>query len=1126
MPAHESPPVVAGRARTVFWFGLATAMALLAWAGRARPQWPWLSLWLGLLLGGLAVLSLPRVRRSLSLSWFGVTLFTLTGVCLANLFLFYVESHRQRSERLEVPGVWFEPSAAPLQVGVGVTGLDVRLEGDIRDLDRWSLRLAAVTDSTFVIDQARGVEMIRVRRGPGGLLRSRGRRSVLGHTLTRTSPLTLVLNNDSSVLRLEAQGRRGYLEWGGARASLEHPDPILDRILEQRLRAGIPLAELAWGALPDRIVGEDLVLTMVRPERSLGRLHVRLPTYRVVSRRDPDLGPDGVGLARGDTVWVSSRGRSWAFAVDRVPGLSRVSPPLAVRFVQGPRPTGWALPSAEACGSAVNRCGLLSSGPLPAPQAHFDVSGFGLDTARYAVLARLETERDQARLVAADEIVPLPYGEVRTLSAEKRDARAPDAGLLLRVHRAASARQSAVLLTVLGLYLLFTAALLVLLGNPSLARQLRTDAPTPTAAWSLLNLFLIFLGVRLALGLRVAYAAPFYDRAAATAVGLWIAFATLLVLLGRWSAWTPTVWRVARVLERPIRARLLPGVSEATRRELPGAIGTGADSGRNRPLSVLAWVVFIVCAAALVWQRPEAGLGLVAAVVGVLAWVGLGLFGRTGPLPGQAPRPIDVLTADAQGSRPLRTFGMAATSAMVLALTIQAPVVALLPVLGGLALFLLALALERGNRFGSPTKRAGALFVLVALVVPGGAWLLLGTATLPTVLLAASMIGLGGWLARGPAGGERRVLVAYRSLLEVGRSALSGIGWIGVVLTLAGLTFLNFQTIPPVVRFALVFLLFLLAVRAGLACRRVLDEGDSPLSALALLVIPVGVLLVFMVFDFGLGLVFFLPMMATVLLATRIDRLPRSLVAASLAVLLVVSLAAISVLRPSLGDLREAGSVAEYSRAFGGLGNGFVDALRRVGLGTPVTRATVRGLAASDPALVEEALAYAGPSEALLAAAPSLEQVWGGRAYATAGWTGAGLAGMTALGRGVPTVVSYAENAFSVYVLAEHGALGGLAVLLLYLALIAVVALWVLRVRATVGESPDGLAALALTVGSALWLTLPAAYVAASNLGLVPLTGQNMPFLGLNSWADVVLVSGIGTAVFVGLAGLSEEGAR
>jgi cell division protein FtsW (lipid II flippase) len=180
-------------------------------------------------------------------------------------------------------------------------------------------------------------------------------------------------------------------------------------------------------------------------------------------------------------------------------------------------------------------------------------------------------------------------------------------------------------------------------------------------------------------------------------------------------------------------------------------------------------------------------------------------------------------------------------------------------------------------------------------------------------------------------------------------------------------------------------------------------------------------------------------------------------------------------------------------------------------------------MAASDPRLLEEALAFAGPSDALFAAAPSLEQVWGGRAYAASGWTGTGFAGTTPLGRGIPTAVSYAENAFSVYVLSEHGALGGLAVLAVYVALLLVVAMWVAGVHGTIQDTALGLAVLAITVGGALWLALPAAYVAASNLAVVPLTGQNMPFLGLNSWADVVLAAGLSTGMLFGLTALEGE---
>src|SRR5206468_11927235 len=96
-----------------------------------------------------------------------------------------------------------------------------------------------------------------------------------------------------------------------------------------------------------------------------------------------------------------------------------------------------------------------------------------------------------------------------------------------------------------------------------------------------------------------------------------------------------------------------------------------------------------------------------------------------------------------------------------------------------------------------------------------------------------------------------------------------------------------------------------------------------------------------------------------------------------------------------------------------------------------------------------------------------------------------------------------------------------LAVLLRYVWVALVVALYAWRVargersgvdRGVADDSP-----LAVVVGGALMLTIPAAYVAASNLGIVPLTGQNMPFLGLNAWSDVSFVGAMISAMAVAL---------
>ncbi len=193
--------------------------------------------------------------------------------------------------------------------------------------------------------------------------------------------------------------------------------------------------------------------------------------------------------------------------------------------------------------------------------------------------------------------------------------------------------------------------------------------------------------------------------------------------------------------------------------------------------------------------------------------------------------------------------------------------------------------------------------------------------------------------------------MGYQGFLSMGGAVFSGIGWVGVLTVLGLLVFLSAQAIPPFVRFALVFILFLLAIRAGLACHRLLQSGErrGQVQALGVLVIPLGVLLVFMLFDFGLGLVFFVPMFLTVLLAARIDRLPRILMGGSVVVAAAIAVLAWSVLNPSLANLRNAGDLPTFSAEFQGVGNAFTDLLRAAGMGGPVTRASIRSIAASDP---------------------------------------------------------------------------------------------------------------------------------------------------------------------------------
>jgi hypothetical protein len=1132
------------RVRSAFWSGAAVTVVVLIVLARLRPSWPWFSLWLFALLGGLGTLSLPRVRKSLNLSWFAVTLLTLAGVAFFDLYLFHVETHRQRSERLEVHGVYLDPDHQPIRVGVGYPGLDVRLEGSFYEFDRWALELRRVDEAHFTIGGLDQVDMLRLPGEVGWNPWGRARKPALGARLGNGSWMvedSVGGKGSGFRLTLLPEGKRGVLEWNGHRAPLSLSNALLDRRLSSRLSAGIPLSELAWDSLPDRRRAEDLVLTRIRRGRSFGRIRLSLPEYRLVSRTSGEsLGSDALPRIReGDTVWVTSRGKSWAFALDRVPGVSRVAAPVAILFVRRPRPSGWALPSPEACGEDTDRCAVLSTRPLPPPQAHFDLSGFGLDTARYSVLARLETHRDGVRLVGADHEARFGYGEMHPLPALPVSEELQPTGVLVRVHRTAQGQQSAVLLTVTGLFLLIFGALVTVSGEEGIWRRRKESSPSISAAWGFVNVFLIFLGVRLALGLRVAYSPPFYDRAAATGVGLWITFALMMVALGRWSSWAPLFWRLVRRLERPFSRIFLPGVNGLHRQDAPAGLFSRDEAGaepadpkrrRNaRFRTSLGVVLMISSLGLLLWQRPDAAPSLLVAGTGIGAWLAMGLSRRHGHASILNRYPLGAITAEGNREDPSLALALAAGGSVVLALAIHAPWMALVPVLLLLLLFVLNHLMVRFDAEAPAMRRAWALLavlfalaeVAVAAFLP---WPRLGMGGLLLVGLAAVFV------LRRPTGEEKVPLLtqAYQGFLAVGQAVFSGVGWVGVLLILCALAFLSAQAIPPFVRFALVFMLFLLAIRAGLACHRVLDKGTrrGEIEALGVLVIPLGVLLVFMLFDFGLGLVFFVPMFLTVLLSARIDRLPGILLAGSAGVVAIIMVLAWSVLRPPVTALRSSRDIPTFSAEFEGVGNGLTDLLRKVGVSGPVTRASVRSIAASDPDLLEEALAFAGPSEALFAAAPSRDQVWGGRAYAATGLTGTGFAGTAILGRGVPTAVSYAENTFSVYVLSEHGALGGLGVLLAYLALLVVAGVWIYRVHGTIQETRLGLAVLAMTVGGVLWLTLPAIYVAASNLALVPLTGQNMPFLGLNSWADVVLVSGLATGIVFGLTALDEPQAE
>jgi cell division protein FtsW (lipid II flippase) len=325
--------------------------------------------------------------------------------------------------------------------------------------------------------------------------------------------------------------------------------------------------------------------------------------------------------------------------------------------------------------------------------------------------------------------------------------------------------------------------------------------------------------------------------------------------------------------------------------------------------------------------------------------------------------------------------------------------------------------------------------------------------------------------------------------------------------------------------FVLVVFVALVSVRIGRSLGSRLEAASkgatSPGRKFAesvMLMAPLALLLPLAWIDMGLFLVTMIPLGFATVLAVGL-RTARWRLVPLLAVMTVVLLLAIRVVFPSVQAIRDANSHAAKAEAFANMSAFF--GVRLPGLGTPMDRAAARSVATRDRTVAEELLVAAGPGPARDLLVPSIEQIWGAKSYANAGAWGEGLGRAVVGGRGVAETVSYAENTFAVFVLGEHGAIGGVLVLLLYLLLTGAVAFCVLY---TASDTASYRASRALFVVAGLIVAFPAVYVALSNIGIVPITGQNMPFLGLNAWSDVAICAGVvGILITGALRGLEEH---
>jgi len=192
---------------------------------------------------------------------------------------------------------------------------------------------------------------------------------------------------------------------------------------------------------------------------------------------------------------------------------------------------------------------------------------------------------------------------------------------LLRIHKVATGEIINLNLTFAGLALLITGAFLLLGSDPKISAAALSARPSTAAAWTLANLALVFLGVRLVLGYRITYATPYYERGADSAVGAWIATILGAVLLLQWSTWAPRVVRLVLKIEDRV-ARLVAGLQPEPVTGYTGAVA--AARLPDRRTSSLGLLFMLIGIGVLGTLRPLAvGGALLVIFVAMLAWIGV-----------------------------------------------------------------------------------------------------------------------------------------------------------------------------------------------------------------------------------------------------------------------------------------------------------------------------------------------------------------------------------------------------------------------------------------------------------------------------------------------------------------------
>ncbi|HEY7393291.1 MAG TPA: hypothetical protein VH559_00515, partial [Gemmatimonadaceae bacterium] len=886
-------------------------------------------------------------------------------------------------------------------------------------------------------------------------------------TLMRDGDAAAIVDANGRVVDSIRRATSDELRTHDATYRLEPVNGALDARYSKRLRSGVALSDLD-GTRHSSAAYERFVRVRALPAREIASFALPGGAHYLVTASPPfgirGAGSAGDGLTFADSATIEIRQGDirWRFILREWRRAPSSNVGLAVFFVRNPRPLDTPLPAGINCPPNA-ACGAISLRRLPPPVAHIALDDAGFDTDRFGLLGILTRDETGITIRLPSESYHVDKSGVRPVAVPVRlstDTTSPRS-----VHGAASYW---VLLGASGAFGgELSAIVLIGIGLGSLLLAVRagvSSAKLSPAVASGPDDRVLAVGITAILGLLV----------------------TRLVIGARVAFFAP-------FLERGVET----------------AVGM--------------WVaVSVVVLGLLAWS---------AWVPGLLTHARMLISGRTSP--GTALRRVgkalDAMPSSLKESQPL-----VLAAAGCVALAFASPAAVWKGFLAGGMVLLAWVTVAWVAAFAGPffeTFERGAWSVVEQLAperertVPLAAipelWLILAC--------LAAELALKIPLFAGALAVAALVAVAWKSIQRwraPAHAAASPDAWgaaVGAALFTLSIAFVAATSENgSMAAFVLVVFVALASVRVGRAINARLRTDVSRrerIALVSLLLAPFVLLLPLALIDMGLFLVVVLPIGFATLLATGWKVVGRALVLPGLAFAVLFYALFVKVLFPTVDRVKNADTHFAKASAFDAMSR--IYGVRLPFVSASMDRVAARALATRDSRLAEEVLVSAKPGSARDLLIPSIEQIWGARAYASAGPLGQGLGRAVVGGRGVAEAVSYAENTYSVFLLAEHGAVGGLIVLLLYLLLTIAAALASMRAGSTTPASHR--ASRALFIVAALLIVIPASYVALSNLGIVPITGQNMPFLGLNAWSDVALVAGAIGIIITGAMRRAEE---